>query len=131
MRSISARPGGTCSRSSSSADDRPVTTNSLARRLAWLAWGASEWFSGQTAHARPAIARRLREGRSPAFPPGRRDARLLGGTVIDLLVRERGEAEAVRLVDEGVLRHAFGGAPLREIEARWRTHLERLTATSP
>ena len=64
-------------------------------------------------------------------PPGLRDARLLGGTVIDLLVRERDEAEAVRLVDEGVLRHAFGGAPLREIEARWRTHLERLTATSP
>src|SRR5205823_2821429 len=47
------------------------------------------------------------------------------------LVRGRDEAEAVRLVDEGVLRHAFGGAPLREIEARWRTHLERLTATSP
>src|SRR4051795_5336150 len=109
------------------SSSRCLRSRRRARRLAWLAWGAAEWFSGQTAHARPAIARRLREGRTPAFPPGRRDARLLGGTVIDLLVRERGEAEAVRLVDEGVLRHAFLGAPLREIEERWREHLGWLT----
>ena len=49
----------------------------------------AQWFSGQTEHARPAIARRLREGRRPSFPPGVRDAPLLGGTVIDLLARER------------------------------------------
>jgi len=124
-------PAGLYARLVVGSSSRALRSRRRARRLAWLAWGAAEWFSGQTAHARPAIARRLREGSTPSFPPGRRDARLLGGTVIDLLVRERGEAEAVRLVDEGVLRHAFGGAPLREIEARWRTHLERLTATSP
>jgi len=110
------------------SSSRALSSRRRATRLAWLAWGAAEWFSGQTAHARPAIGRRLREGKRPAFPPGLRDARLLGGTVIDLLVRERDEDEAVRLVDEGVLRHAFQGAPLGEIEERWRAHLERLTS---
>jgi hypothetical protein len=123
-------PAGLYSRLVVGSSSRALRSRRRSRRLAWLAWGAAEWFSGQTAHARPAIARRLREGRSPAFPPGRRDARLLGGTVVDLLVRERGEAEAVRLVDEGVLRHAFLGAPLREIESRWREHLERLVRAS-
>src|SRR3954463_9485019 len=121
-------PAGLYCRLVVGSSSRALHSRRRARRLAWLAWGAAEWFSGQTAHARPAIARRLREGRPPSFPPGRRDARLIGGTLVDLLVRERGEAEAVRLVDEGVLRHAFLGAPLREIEARWREHLERLTA---
>src|SRR5436309_1900597 len=123
-------PAGLYSRLVVGSSSRALRSRRRARRLAWLAWGASEWFSGQTAHARPAIARRLREGRAPSFPPGRRDARLLGGTVVDLLVCERGEDEAVRLVDEGVLRHAFGGATLGEIEERWRAHLERLTAGS-
>ncbi|MGH2881877.1 MAG: hypothetical protein ACRDPA_04095, partial [Solirubrobacteraceae bacterium] len=45
-------------------------------RWAWLLEGAARWFGGQTAHARPAIARRLREGRRPSFPPGVRDAPL-------------------------------------------------------
>jgi hypothetical protein len=109
---------------------RRVVASTTGGRVAWLAWGAAEWFSGQTGHARPAIARRLREGRAPSFPPGRRDARLLGGTVIDVLVRERGEEAAVRLVTEGAaaLRHVFGGAALREIEARWRAHLDSLGA---
>ena len=49
-------------------------------RWAWLQAGAAQWFSGQTAYARPAIARRLREGPEPDFPPGVRDAHLLGGT---------------------------------------------------
>ena len=42
-------------------------------RWAWLQAGAAQWFSGQTAYARPAIARRLREGPEPDFPPGVRD----------------------------------------------------------
>jgi hypothetical protein len=107
---------------------RLVVATSGHARVPWLAWGAAEWFSGQTAHARPAIARRLREGRAPAFPPGRRDARLLGGTIVDVLVRERGEEAAVRLVVEGAaaLRHVFGGDPLREIETRWRAHLDEI-----
>ncbi len=34
-------------------------------RWAWLLEGSARWFAGQTEHARPAIARRLREGRPP------------------------------------------------------------------
>ncbi|HEV2769207.1 MAG TPA: hypothetical protein VGV40_03395, partial [Solirubrobacteraceae bacterium] len=40
-----------------------------AARWAWLWLGAGPWLSGQLAFARPAIARRLREGSRPAFPP--------------------------------------------------------------
>ncbi len=39
-------------------------------RWAWLLEGAARWFGGQTAHARPAIARRLREAGPPSFRPG-------------------------------------------------------------
>jgi hypothetical protein len=104
-------------------------------RWAWLLEGAARWFGGQTAHARPAIARRLREGRRPAFPPGLRDAPLLGGTVIDLLVRERGEPAAAELAcrlhpqgPRGALREAFGGRSPARTETAWREHLARMTS---
>jgi hypothetical protein len=102
-------------------------------RWAWLLEGSARWFAGQTEHARPAIARRLREGGRPSFPPGFRDATLLGGTVIDLLAREQGEAAvarlALRLDPEGVraaLADAFGGRSLAHTEAAWRAHLTRM-----
>ena len=106
-------------------------------RWAWLIEGASRWFGGQTAHARPAIARRLRDGRRPAFPPGVRDAALLGGTVIDLLVCERGEQAAADLAGRlhphgprGALHEAFRGRPSTEVEEAWRTHLARMAAAA-
>jgi hypothetical protein len=99
-------------------------------RWAWLAAGAGQYFSGQTVYARPAIARRLREGRTPPFPPTVADAWLLGGSVFDLLASERGEAAAVDLATSALrggareaLRHAFAGRPLTETEAVWRAHL--------
>jgi hypothetical protein len=102
-------------------------------RWAWMLDGAARWFAGQTEHARPAIARRLHEGSQPRFPPGLRDATLLGGTVIDLLVREEGEisaaAFATRLHPQGpreALAEAFGGRPVRQSEEAWRAHLTRL-----
>jgi hypothetical protein len=104
-------------------------------RWAWLLEGAARWFSGQTDYARPAIARRLHEGRRPAFPPGARDALLLGGTVIDLLAREEGAQAAAdlacRLHPHGAraaLSRAFRGRPLGRTEEAWRTHLRRLAA---
>jgi hypothetical protein len=104
-------------------------------RWSWLLEGAARWFGGQTEHARPAIARRLREGRRPSFPPGVRDAPLLGGTVIDLLVREQGERIAARfacrLHPQGprvALGAAFGGRPLIHTEGAWRSHLARLAS---
>ncbi len=113
----------------------PFRIASFARyvRWAWLQAGAAQWFSGQTAYARPAIARRLREGPDPDFPPGVRDAHLLGGTVFDLLAREEGEAACVRLACDlpaggatEALRRAFHGRPLRHTESTWRAHLARM-----
>jgi hypothetical protein len=106
-------------------------------RWAWLLDGSARWFSGQTEHARPAIARRLHEGAPPSFPPGVRDALLLGGTVIDLLAREQGEQSAAdfacRLDSRGArpaLAEAFDGRPVHRTEEAWRSHLKRLAATS-
>ena len=115
----------------------PFSPASFSRyvRWAWLAQGAAQYFSGQTAHVRPAVARRLREGAAPGFPPGVRDAALLGGTVLDLLVREEGEAAAARLTSrlhpegpEAALVEAFHGRSLAHTEGTWRTHLARLAS---
>jgi hypothetical protein len=104
-------------------------------RWAWLIEGAARWFGGQTAHARPAIARRLREGHRPSFPPGVRDAPLLGGTVIDLVVRERDEQAAARLAcrlhpqgRRAALREVFRGQRAAAIEDAWREHIARMAA---
>jgi hypothetical protein len=104
-------------------------------RWAWLLEGGARWFGGQTEHARPAIARRLREGGQPRFPPGLRDAALLGGTVIDLLVREQGEPAAARFVSRlhphgprAALTEAFGGRSVTHTEGAWRSHLARVAA---
>jgi hypothetical protein len=104
-----------------------------ASKWAWLMAGAAQWFSGQTAHARPAIARRLREGARPEFPPSLRDAALLGGTVIDLVAREEGVQRAVDIVCDlppGGPREAlvavFGGRAMVHSEGTWRAHLARM-----
>ncbi len=112
----------------------PFGPGSLQRvlRWSWLWTGAGQYFGGQTVHARPAVARRLREGGEPSFPPSTRDALLLGGSVLDLLANERGEQAVVDLVcarPEGrpdrVLERAFG-QPLVHVGGRWRAHLARV-----
>ena len=107
----------------------------LELRWAWLVEGGGRWFSGQTEHSRPAIARRLREGGRPQFPPGLRDATLLGGTVIDLLAREEGEQAAAQFVcrlhpqgPRAALSRAFHGRSFVHTEGAWRTHLSRLVS---
>jgi hypothetical protein len=107
------------------------------RQWAWLAAGGAQWLSGQTEHARPAIARHLHEDGRPAFPPGLRDAQLLGGTILDLLAREEGASACVQLLlaplprdPRSVLREAFGGRSLKHTEAAWRAHLRRLSGAS-
>jgi hypothetical protein len=116
---------------------RPPTRIRLELQWAWLLEGGARWFSGQTEHARPAITRRLREGGRPSFPPGRRDAALLGGTVIDLLAREQGERAAVQFVSRlhpqgarAALTKAFGGRGLTHTEGAWRSHLARLASAN-
>jgi len=112
----------------------PAGPRRLARwgRWAWLVEGAAQWLSGQTRHVHPAVARRLREGGEPTFPPSRADALLLGGTVFDLLAREEGERACVTLArgphPDGPVRAleiAFPRA-LRHTERAWRSHLARL-----
>jgi hypothetical protein len=113
----------------------PWSPRSTARaaRWAWLVAGAAQWFSGQTAHARPAIARRLREGTRPDFPPRLRDSVLLGGSVVDLVAREEGTEAAVRLacsLPRGGPREAlvstFHGRALVHTEGTWRAHVARM-----
>jgi hypothetical protein len=114
----------------------PPTPPRLLHRVrwAWLVEGAARYFAGQVEHARPAIARRLREGGRPAFPPSLRDAALLGPTLLDLLAREHGPEAAMRLAcyhnpagPDTALREAFG-RPLVHTEGAWRSHLARLAA---
>ena len=107
-------------------------------RWAWLVEGAAQYFSGQVRHARPAVARRLREGGPPSFPPGRRDAALLGGTVFDLLAREEGPGACAQLACSALaagptraLERAFHGRALRHTESAWRHHLDRIAAGRP
>jgi hypothetical protein len=102
-------------------------------RWAWLLEGAARWFSGETAHARAAIGVRMREPSRPSFPPSVRDATVLGGTVIDLLVARRGEIAATQLAarlhpqgSRAALAKAFGGRSLDAVEFDWRAHLEKL-----
>jgi hypothetical protein len=102
-------------------------------RSAWFVEGGAQWLAGQTRHVRPAIARRLREGGKPAFPPAATDALLLGGTVFDLLAREEGERAAVAAARSGpdaLLRDGFHGRGLRHTEDAWRSHLTRLADPS-
>jgi hypothetical protein len=110
-----------------------VRSSARAVRWAWLIAGTGQWFSGQTLHARPAIARRLRENARPDFPPRLRDAPLLGGTVIDLVAREQGVRRAVELACEPApggsneaLVATFDGRALVHTEGTWRAHLSRL-----
>ena len=110
----------------------------LARwsRWAWLVEGAAQWLAGQTRHVRPAIARRLKEGSAPAFPPSRADALLLGGSIFDLLAREEGDRACVTLArgphPDGPLRALEIAFPrsLRHTESAWRSHLARLAEGS-
>jgi hypothetical protein len=107
-----------------------------ASRWAWLTTGAAEYLVGRVRFARPAIRRRLHEGRPPAFPPAPGDALLLGGTVVDLLAREQGEAAMLSLVLSAAQRggpspadalvEAFDGRALRHTEGTWRAHLARI-----
>ncbi|MCP9488575.1 MAG: hypothetical protein MSC31_01710 [Solirubrobacteraceae bacterium MAG38_C4-C5] len=105
-----------------------------AVRWAWLVLGGPAWLGGQTPHARAPIARRLREGNRPAFPPALGDAALLGGTILDLLTIERGRDAAVTLAcaqpdDTGareIIARAFD-RDAADVERRWRAHLDRVT----
>ena len=64
---------------------------------AWLVEGGAQYFARQVGLYRAAVIRRLRESARPSFPPSRRDAVILGGTIFDLLETERGPDACERL----------------------------------
>ena len=99
---------------------------------AWLVEGAAQYFARQVGYYRAAVIRRLRESARPNFPPGRRDAVILGGTIFDLLETERGpdacEQLALKLLPGGptpTLEAAFE-ARIGEIEDAWRDYLREM-----
>ena len=96
----------------------------------WRLEGAAQFFSGQIKHIRPAVVLRIHDRPAPSFPPGRRDALLLGGTVFDLLQREEGDDACLELArapdPQKALERAFHGRPFRQTEQAWRSHLNRL-----
>jgi len=115
----------------------PFTPATFRRyiRAAWLCEGAATYFAGQVRHLRAAVARRLREGPRPSFPPSARDAAVLGGTVFSLLEREHGSAACVALAgapvrDSGrpALEEAFGH-PLPSVARSWEYYLASFTAS--
>ena len=112
----------------------PFNPRSFARylRWAWLCEGAATHFSGQTQFLRPAIVRRMHEGRPPSFPPTARDAQLLGGTIFALVEEAYGATASVELVsrlDAGggraAIERIFARSP-REVEPDRREYLKSL-----
>ncbi len=111
------------------------TPRRFARYLgwAWLVEGAAQYFARQVGLYRAAVIRRLRESGRTAFPPSRRDAVILGGTIFDLLETERGpdacERLALNLLPGGpaaTLEAAFE-ARIGEVEAAWRDYLRSIS----
>ena len=103
--------------------------------LAWVCEGAATYLAGQTEHLRPAIARRMREGKKPSFPPAARDAQLLGGTVFSLLAKATGRQHCVELAKvehswqaRNAIELAFA-REMEEVEQEWRGYLDSFSAS--
>lgn len=103
-------------------------------RWAWLIEGGAQYFSGQVPLFRAAVSTRMRQGDAPSFPPSARDAIILGGTIFELLERERGRDACSLLVSrlprggaETSLEIAFDKR-LREVERDWREYLREVPA---
>lgn len=103
-------------------------------RMAWLCEGAATYLAGQVPHMRAAIARRMREGGQPAFPPSPRDALVLGGTVFAMLERERGRNACAELAhtpdwtsSHRTIASAFG-RPVATVQRGWVDYLASMTA---
>ena len=98
-------------------------------RWAWLVEGAAQYYAGQVPLFRAAANTRMRQGKPPSFPPSARDAIILGGTVFELLERERGRDACQVLVSRLHRRGARGNlelafdAPAAEVERLWRRYL--------
>ena len=98
-------------------------------RWGWLVEGGAQYFAGQVPVFRPAVQTRMRAGQPPAFPPSGRDAIILGGTVFDLLERQRGRDACSLLISrtrrdgpERAIQIAFGESA-HDVGLEWRRYL--------
>src|ERR1700759_2635433 len=103
-----------------------------ARRGARVVEGAPPSCARQVGLYRAAVLLRLRGGARISFPPSRRDAVILGGTIFDLLENERGPEACEGLVGGRppggpavTLEDAFD-ARFRDIEGAWRDYLREM-----
>lgn len=99
----------------------------------WLAWGAGQTLVGQVPMLASTIAARRRERRALLLPPPARDAVALGGSVVELVHRERGLTALVKLLREPLparpqdwLHHALPGLGSTERDVHWRMLLDEL-----
>ncbi len=103
-------------------------------RMAWVSEGSATYLAGQVGHMRAAVARRLREGGRPSFPPPARDALVLGGTVFDFVATEAGAAAADELALTRTPDAALAAVesaldrPAASIARGWEDYLESFAA---
>lgn len=103
------------------------------RAWLWLAWGAGQALVGQVGLLASSIAVRRRMRRSLAMPPPPRDAVVLGGTVVELVLRTRGLTALVGMLKEplpptpeGWIGRALPGLGSTERDVHWRMLLDDL-----
>lgn len=99
----------------------------------WLAWGAGQTLVGQVPMLASVIAVRRRERRGLSLTPPMRDAVILGGSIVELVLRERGLTALTHLLreplppsPEGWIGRALPGLGPTEREVRWRMLLDDL-----
>ena len=106
------------------------------RQWLWLAWGAGQTLVGQVPMLASTIAVRRRERRALTLPPPARDAVVLGGSLVELVLRERGLTGLVALLrdplppsPEAWIGRALSGLGPTERDVRWRMLLDELDRT--
>lgn len=103
------------------------------RQWLWLAWGAGQALVGQVPLLASSIAVRRRMRRALTLPPPPRDAVVLGGSAVELVLRTRGLTALVGMLrdplpptPEGWIGHALPGLGSTEREVHWRMLLDDL-----
>ncbi|MDO9352354.1 MAG: hypothetical protein Q7T55_01575 [Solirubrobacteraceae bacterium] len=106
------------------------------RQWLWLAWGAGQALVGQVPMLASTIAVRRRERRALTIPPPARDAVVLGGSLVELVLRERGLTGLVALLRDPLppspgawVNRALSGLGPTERDVRWRMLLDELDRT--
>lgn len=99
----------------------------------WLAWGAGQTLVGQVPTLASVIAVRRKERRALSLTPAMRDAVILGGSIVELVLRERGLTGLVHLLKaplperpEAWIARALPGVGPTEREVQWRMLLDDL-----